>query len=217
MRIHHTLRRLLAAAALAVPAAAQAQTDLFSLSQAGNQSFIGLLGFDLSTRDKPIEITRIGAFDDGGDGFANRITVRLWNRQTGAEIGGAYEFLGTQGTLVGSYRFFDLATPLRIEANTAFGLYAFGYGTQDRNYHSGIDPFAAVPFDGAGLVNFHISWFQPAGAGGATQDPINRYGAANFTFRDATITATPEPATIMLVGGGLVVVLAAARRRRNLA
>ena len=214
MRLDTLLRRLLAAAALALPAAAQAQTDLFSLNRAGNQAFIGLLGFDLSTGAKPIEITRIGAFDDGRDGFANRITVRLWNRGTGAEIGEAYEFLGTPGTLVGSYRFLDLATPIRIEANTAFGLYAFGYGTQDRNYHSGIDPFAAVPFDGAGLVNFHLSWYQPAGAGSATQDHFNRYGAANFTFRDATITATPEPATIALVGGGLVVVLAAARRRR---
>ena len=42
-------------------------------------------------------------------------------------------------------------------------------------------------------------------------------GAGNVAFRDATISATPEPATIALVGGGLVVVLAAARRRRNLA
>ena len=214
MRIHHLLRRLVAAAALGVPAAMHAQTDLFSLNRAGNQSFIGLLGFDLSTGAKPIEITRIGAFDDGRDGFANRITVRMWNRGTGAEIGDVHELLGAQGTLVGSYRFLDLAKPIRIEANTAFGLYAFGYGTQDRNYNSGVDPFAAVPFDGAGLVNFHVSWFQPAGAGSATQDHFNRYGAANFTFRDATITATPEPATIVLVGGGLVVVLAAARRRR---
>jgi hypothetical protein len=223
MRPSHLLRQLLAAAVIATPAAARAQTDLFSLDLAGNQAFEGLLGWDLRTGAKDVAITRIAAFDDGRDGFARTITVRMWNRATGQEIGDVYEFHGSVGTLVGSFRYITLATPLVVKANTPFGLYAHGFGDMDMNYNPAFPPSAPVTFEGGnGLVNYELAWFQPPGAQHATQIFGTSWGAASITFRDAAApSAVPEPATVVLLGGGLVVVLAAhggdRRRRRSAA
>jgi hypothetical protein len=219
MPIHFSLRRLLAAAALALPAASHAQTDLFTVDGNANQVFTGLIGFDLHTGDKDVAITHVGAYDDGKNGFANTITVRMWDRGTRLSIGQDYVFQQTAGTLVGSMRYIELTAPLIIPKHTWFGLYADGYAPGDGILYSNVGPGSPVTIDGGnGLVVYELAWYQPEGAPTATQDPAHVYGAASIRFQDAaTITATPEPATIALVGGGLVVVLAAARRRRTLA
>jgi hypothetical protein len=219
MPIHSALRQLLAAAALALPAASHAQTNLITLDQNANQVFDGLLGFDLHTGSKDVAITHVGAYDDGKNGFANTITVRMWNRGTGLTIGQDYVFKGSTGSLVGSMRYIELTTPLIIPKFTYFGLYADGYAPGDGIFYANVGPGSPVTIDGGnGLVGYELAWYQPEGAPWATQDPSHVYGAASIRFQDAaTVTATPEPATIALVGGGLVVVLAAARRRRNLA
>ena len=72
----------LALAALA-PVAARAQTTAISLPAGtiGNQSCTGALGIDFDVT-QAINVTALGAFDSGTDGFATAKNVRIYDRTT---------------------------------------------------------------------------------------------------------------------------------------
>src|SRR5262245_52891099 len=95
--------RLALTAAYVVPAGAT-----------GNQTFAGALGMDFDV-NQPIVVTKLGVFDSGGDGLNLPINVRLFNRDTQAEVAFVLNNSGTTGTLIGGSRFYDLASPITLD------------------------------------------------------------------------------------------------------
>lgn len=100
---------------------------------------------------------------------------------------------------------------LRINSFTVFNFAAVvGSTPAPTNVGScGSDPAVCV----VDPLTSHASFALPAGAYSFTiRNDAGTAGAAYFRI-DATVTAAPEPATVVLVGGGLLALAAAARRR----
>lgn len=76
-----------AGAFLLVTATAQAQIIAFGDPvHAGNQNFPVNLGLDFSV-NSPIVVTSLGAFDANADGIVGPISVAIFNRTTGLQVG----------------------------------------------------------------------------------------------------------------------------------
>src|ERR1035441_5837234 len=86
------------AAALSIGINARGNTIVF-VNQPGIGSQQGfVLGMDFVV-NTPVTVTELGAFDSGGDGFANTIHVGIYNVNTAALLGSA-DLIGTVGTLI---------------------------------------------------------------------------------------------------------------------
>ena len=213
-----TVNSILLGACLACHSVYAANTAIDATLTAGNQEFGGSLGLDFIVHS-PISISKIGAFDDNGDGMNREISVGIFHRNDGgtpadfADDAGAGAILGLTnfttvdpGTLQGSYRFKDASVTLDPGNYTLVG---WGHGAGERNGND------AVAFnDGGGQVEFvGGSRFGDPGAAGSFPGSVDggppvRYGAGNFVY-----DAVPEPSTF-----GLLALAAAgffSRRRRN--
>jgi hypothetical protein len=116
------------------------------------------------------------------------------------------------GTLVGSYRFKDVA-PITLPAG-AYSLTGWGYGPGERNGNDGnAGNWPTTVNDGGGLIEFvgGSRFGDPASpgifAGSPDGGPGVRYGAGNFTY-----DAVPEPSALGLLALGLTSLIL--RRRR---
>src|ERR1035438_4853570 len=99
------------AAALIVASNARGNSIVF-VNQPGNGSQQGfVLGMDFVV-NTPVTVTELGAFDSGGDGFANTIHVGIYNVNTAALLGSA-DLIGTVGTLIAGSRFVSV-TPFTL-------------------------------------------------------------------------------------------------------
>lgn len=173
----------------------------------GNQSYSSALGMDFNAL-QDINVLSLGAFDDGSNGFAQQITVRLYDRTNTATYLVEKVFgLGNTGTLIGGSRFLDLDSPLLLSAGFQGTIVAFGYGVNEKNGNLGItSPVAWTTDDGNGLLSF-VGTARFGGTGYPTTvdtGPANRYAAGTFSYEAATgPTPVPEPSTLLLLGAGL--------------
>ena len=81
----------------------------------GSQDYGGSLGHDFVVH-APILVTRLGVFDSGADGLALPLVAQLWSRtgNSGTKLAELSFNSASPGTLVGSNRMKDLATPLSL-------------------------------------------------------------------------------------------------------
>ncbi|MDA7881751.1 hypothetical protein N9A94_05550 [Akkermansiaceae bacterium] len=171
----------------------------------GNQTAPSSLGMDFDV-DGKISIGHLGAFDENSDGFANPITVEIWERNNNGTPEDPLDDTGVgfapiaqisinpgEGFLQGSNRFKALPVPLLIDADidpSSYTIVAYGFSADDRNYNT----FGGVPAD-LGLtlssniaVNFvGLSRYASGGATGVFPDIVdggsaNRYAAGTFAF-----------------------------------
>jgi hypothetical protein len=80
-----------------------------------------------------IQVTRLGAFDSGGDGFQRPITIRIYDRDSATEVESMEFAVGEDGDLIQGSRFKDLGAPLELPAGFKGLILAEGYGPEEPN------------------------------------------------------------------------------------
>lgn len=186
----------------------------------GVQNFGGSLGIDFVVNSGGAVLRSLGAFDSNADGIlsAGGITTQLWQRNNNGTPNDPTDDTGTlitsdtfsaavPGTLEGSYRFKDLASPLSLAAGD-YTIVAFGYDAAELN--GNIFSPDNVPYSDEGNGTISFVGRSRYGAPGAFPDspdtlPV-QYMGPSFKF-----SAVPEPGTAAF--GGLLA--AALLRRRN--
>jgi hypothetical protein len=137
-----------------------------------------------------IQITMLGAYDSGQDGFNGPITVDIFNRDTQTLVAGLTQvFTGTMGTLALGDRFVSLVTPITLAAGFHGTVVAFGYGANgDINDNDGIGPFFGgnTTNTGGGLISFVGTGDYGTQTAYPTihdSGPANRYAAGTFSSK----------------------------------
>ncbi len=162
----------------------------------GNQEHGGALGMDFDVR-ADIVVTRLGVFDDLGDGLFRSITARLFDRTTQTELT-MLEFTPEDpGDLEGGSRYKELAEPIELAAGFKGTMSADGYGLGEKNGNLGVagagtwstdDAGCAVTFVGSGRFGDPgtPAVFPPNLDGG----PVNRYASGTFEYQRKGPTGT---------------------------
>jgi hypothetical protein len=174
------------------------------------------LGLDFEVTFDHVTITRLGVWDDNGNGLLSSHVLMLYDLSNPSAPLAQINTLPGAGVLVNGYRYFDLLDPITLGAGTQFSVVVYYPGDNlDSNGNSGPTPPSLnepTPiFDGEGVIS-------NIGVGRYVRDlafpdmldtgPANRYHSGSFTY-----SPNPEPGTMVLLSG----VLAAAgvwRRRR---
>jgi hypothetical protein len=196
-----------------------------SLPIPGNQAYGGQLGDDFTTGNYSITITRIGVFDDDGDGTASDKIWQLFNVATGGRV--AQQTVSATGartpgsTITDNYVWADLSTPIVLAANTTYSAVAYGFTDTDKNFNTNTNLSTLdVEFSNAGLtaqggrysaVTFIASIMPGIGAANVASTQAYNFGAATFEY------AVPEAASIAVwsVLGLAGMAFGVVRRRRN--
>lgn len=160
--------------------------------QAGNQSAAVSLGLDFNVTGD-ISVTRLGCFDDNGDGLVNTITVELWSRNDGGTPDDRAD--DTAGSMLASstfdsiapgspesgHLFKDLATPITLNPGS-YTIVAYGFGADDQNYNTNFAP-GVTPLSGenGGAISYFGRRFGPEGS-----YPTNVDGGLNASYRAGT-------------------------------
>jgi len=185
------------------PMAGAAFIALDSTRGIGNQTFNGSLGMHFDVLS-PISVTHLGAFDSSQDGFANEISVGIFDRNTQALVSEVAVFNGTSSPLIGQSRFADISDV--VLGIGSYAIVAQGFGVADPN---GNGPVSGTPtidtgggliaFVGGGAYNFSAVLDYPTIP---DDGPANRYDAGTFQFTAAV--AVPAPQALCLFSLGLL-------------
>ena len=211
------LRSAIAIVALATlaPAVAHAQTTAINLPAGtiGNQSWTGALGIDFDVT-QAINVTSLGAFDSGTNGFATAKSVRLYDRTTGSVLASVLLPSGTGTLLDGAYRFMSIPS-LTLSVGFLGSIVADGFNQADLNFNTSgaafpgtVNTSGAFTFVGGSRYDNLAGVYPTITDGG----PSVRYGAGSFQYNVAT--TVPEPSTWALLGAGLLGIGGFARRKR---
>jgi len=175
------------------------------------------LGLDFEVTYSHVTISRLGIWDDNGDGLLSAHTLVLYDLSTGTVLAQVETLPGT-GDLSGGYRYFDLATPVTLAEGTQFAVVVYYPSDNlDSNGNSGPlplslgEPTPVLTGDGYGIIsNIGDARYGAGLAFPATLDtgPANRYHAGSFSY-----SPNPEPGTIVLLSGALAAAGVWRRRR----
>jgi len=184
------------------------------------------LGLDFEVRhEMGITIDQLGVWDDnvyGVQQLDSPHVLQVWDIDTQTLLREIHTLPGT-GDLRGDYRYFDLATPLFLDAGTRFSVTVYyGPGNVDSSGNSGKlgQDLEDRPIfnDGDGVLG--NIWITPTRAARYGVGPVfptsldwgpaNRYHAGSFSYR-----VNPEPGTIILLGSVLAACFVLRRRRRR--
>jgi hypothetical protein len=183
--------------------------------QEGNQAFGGSLGmhFDVA---RSIQITRLGVYDEYGDGLLYLpLHASIWNRQTQEKLVELDFTPESPGEPTGGSLFKTLPTPLVLSAGFQGTIMAYGYGAEERLFNTGNRPddvALLATFDGGSLLFVGSSAYSatPGDFPGTTDGgPANRYAAGTFYFEPRadepptlTISRSADKVTITWTGSG---------------
>jgi hypothetical protein len=202
--LHRVVVRLalvIATFAVAVPARAQM---LFTDGVGFANILSDTVGYSFTVNNQPLSAHRLGVYDYLGDGLSTMNIVGLW-REGGTLLASAILPSGKSAPLESGFRWFDLSTPVLLDANTTYRL-----GSQ-----------AFQEMHSSGFVTGPIS--PDITLVGAVRN--NQQG--NFTYPGSTpfsdqaivgpnmaYSVVPEPSTLALVVAAAIALIA--HRRINL-
>lgn len=172
---------------------------------AGNQAYGGSVGNDFDVV-RPIRITHLGVFDDGGDGLKRTIKCRIYSRQTRQELALLVFDTASPGELKGGTRFKPLAKPLELSPGFWGTVVASGYGSDERDGNRGAGQIEFSTFDGGSLRFVGLArWGDNPDAFPEIIDggPADRYAAGNFMFEP--VVPAPRISVVRQSSGDLTV------------
>ncbi len=147
----------------------------------GNQDWAGRLGLRF-TANSLINITRLGAYDSGANGFTGTITVGIVN-SSGTVVVPAISMTGSSDLLVGNFRMRNIS-PVVLSPGQ-YTVVSYGYSASDPNYNSNnpANLFETVN-TGSGLITHDDSPWDGTAAMGvpANTHSIGGFHAGNFSF-----------------------------------
>ncbi len=152
----------------------------------GNQDVANTaVGMDFDVAHS-IKITKLGVFDDSGDGLNLTITASIYDRTAPAQPVATLEFTtASPGDLIGGSRFKSLPEPLTLNAGFQGSIVVHGYSVGELlfNTHGGAVG-GLQTFDGGSLLFVGSSRYGAAGQFPNTADggPVNRYAGGTFEF-----------------------------------
>jgi len=179
----------------------------------GNQAFGGSLGMDFDVA-RPVQVTKLGVFDEYSDGLFLTLHAALWDRQNRKELANLEFTSESPGELVDGSRFKSLPAPVVLPAGFQGTIVAYGYGDGERLFNTGNRPddvALLATFDGASLLFVGQSRYSATpGAYPESPDggPANRYGAGTFYFEplaeapSLAIGRSGDKVKITWTGGG---------------
>ena len=179
-------------------------------SYVGQQAFTGTVGMEFDVNAQSIQITSLGVFDSGGDGFHHVLTAYIFNRDTEAVVA-SQTFYGTSdstaGVLEGYNRFLPVAGTLVLTPGH-YVIAASGFANDsagsDMNGAETLTGYVPDTFnDGGGLITAVApSVFAEAVLGGGAY-PNSHFGDA-LAYNAGTFQFTlyvPEPGSVAMVFG----------------
>ena len=191
-----------------------------SAGEAGNQAWSGVgLKF---TVNSPINVTSLGLWDDGGNGFAATVNSPLsaYLMTTAGTVLASSTFydVSAGGSVQnGGYRFKDLGSSVTLLPGD-YLLMGYDWTANDKEHNSNISGTPDI-FVTSTLVTFVTSAWTATGNDAAGTLPTN-FGVTNY-FSSANIQfeATPLPAALPLfaTGIGALGLLGWRRKRKNAA
>ncbi|MGE3309142.1 MAG: hypothetical protein AB7O66_04165 [Limisphaerales bacterium] len=168
----------------------------------GSQAFGGALGMHFNVVT-PVQVTRLGVFDDSSDGLFLPITARLYNRVTQEVLAELTFSTEEPGELIDGSRFKDLPQGVVLIGGFQGTMAASGYGGDERNGNGvpGRSVFTgggALEFVGTGAYATDPAAFPGTADGG----PANRYAAGTFYF-----VPLAEPSSVSISRSGTKLVI----------
>jgi PEP-CTERM motif len=209
-----SLRLLVSVAALGIavslPRQAMAQLAI-SGTATGNQAWAGTLG-QAFTLSSSLAVDILGAFDDGGNGFAAGTTINVAIlTSAGASTGLSANFTsGSAGILAGNFRQ-KTVSPVTLNAGS-YVLVGWGYNSTDQNFNTlgAATPFTFNSFSGRATYGNSLFVGTPNTLPNIVDPPTGRYGFATFGVSGSI---APEPGTLVLLSLGALAGIVARRRR----
>ena len=207
-------------------AAAQAQAIIaynFPSGLVGNQTVVTdplILGNEFKV-NSAINVTAVGAFENGNGIFEAVIPVAIYNYSGGtwSQVAGTYTtFSGAVGTPNGSAKFQNLVAPVTLSPGTyAIVAANYGFATGERNWNANETPGAnratfqnsstAISMDAA-YTSFYATGtsLNPTLSGLSEGSWTGTWAAGTPTFAGATFefTPVPEAAHFAMAGIGLL-------------
>jgi hypothetical protein len=186
------------------------------------QAWGGSLGMDF-TVNSAINVDSMGVYNAAGNGVITgtlQVAIFMQNPNLSwSEVAGTYASFDSASPglpdLVndGQYDLYKTIAPVLLDPGN-YSIVAVGFSNQDPNGNTGYPGGLGAAEDGSGLLTYTgSSRFDAAQMGTlifpTTTDggPANRYDAGTFEF-----TATPEPASFILIGTGLALISFGRRR-----
>jgi hypothetical protein len=202
---------LIAGAVVAQRARGAEPTPLLSASGgSGPNSVSFTLGWEFTVGAQPIQVTALGLWDSGADGFAAPHAVGVWNASGSSLLGQVTVPAGTAAALNAGDRYTDLLVPVDLAASTKYVIGAAYNSDDPYRWFGGFGDFANNHVNGDITVGFGRNE-----SGSSLTFPTGTTSAV-YTGPNALFVNVPEPAGAgVLVGVAVAAAPIRSRRRRR--